>query len=174
MAMKRILFSLMMVMMGLCSMAQNRVPGCNVVFGFPDGGWKYLSTVDVDQNTKVYLYSYSAEVVTDAAGDTVLPNMRIYVRKNYTGSVFDLVLARYEHNPYQAVEEYTDGLPSADGVGYKAYYKNVEDNKDYLFNLIYFKDKTTIVEVRMETTMDTYEAFESKFMNVLKSFAIEK
>lgn len=166
--------SMMVVVMGLTAMAQNRIPSSNVVFGFPDGGWKYLRTYDVDQDTKVYLYSYSAEVVVDAVGDTVLPNMRIYVRKNYTGSVYDMMLSRYQHNPYQTIEEYTEGLPAADAVGLQAIYKNVDDNKDYIFNMIYFKDKSTAVEVRVETTKDTYSKFEDKFKSILSTFKIEK
>lgn len=172
--MKKTLMTMLVVLMSMCAMAQNHVPGTNVNFGFPDGGWKYLSTVDVDQNTKVYIYTYSAEVVVDAVGDTVLPNMRIYVHKNYSGSIYELVYRRYQNDPYLSIEEYVDGLPSSEGIGYKAYYKNLEENKDFLVNMIYFKDKSTALEVRIETTMDTYDKFEQKFKNILGTFAIEK
>lgn len=55
---KTILLSLMLSFATLL-VAQIKVPGTNVQFSFPNGGWKYLQTTTVDKNTTVYLYSLS-------------------------------------------------------------------------------------------------------------------
>lgn len=172
--MRKLFITLLLVAMGIVGMAQNRIPNSNISFGFPGGGWKYLRTIDVDQNTKVYLYCFSGHTVLDAQGDTILPHMKIYVRRNYTDPLFNLVYSRYEYNPYQSLREYTDGLPSPEGIGYVAAYKNMQDNKEYMFNMIYFKDKNTAVEIRIETTVDTYEDFKDEFEAILNTVSIEK
>lgn len=171
--MKKTLLLILMIITGMLAMAQNRIPKSNVAFGFPNGGWKYLKTIEVDESTNVYLYCYCAKIVVDKVGDTILPFMKIYVKKNYTEPLFNLVYNRYEGEPYQTLEEYNEGLPSADGIGYKAIYRNGQDNKDYLFNMIYFKDKNTAIEIRLETTKDTYEDFEDDFKAILGTVKID-
>ena len=171
--MKKTLLLIIMVMTGMLAMAQNRIPKSNISFGFPNGGWKYLKTIEVDESTNVYLYCYSDRTVVDVAGDTILPFMKIYVKKGYTEPLFNLVYKRYEGEPYQTIEDYNEGLPTEDGIGYKAIYKNVQDNKDYIFNMIYFKDRNTAVEVRLETTKDTYKDFEEEFKAILATVKID-
>ena len=172
--MKKNLLLILLVIFSLSAMAQNRIPKSNVSFGFPNGGWKYLNTIEIDESSKVYLYCYSEKTVIDAIGDTILPYMKIYVTRDYTDELFNLVYKRYEGNPYQTIEEYTEGLPSADGIGYKAIYKNMKDNKDYMFNMIYFKDKKTSIEIRLETTKDTYNQFEQDFKDILSTVKVSK
>lgn len=170
--MKKILGLVVLFLLSFSVMAQNKIPGTKVTFDFPRGGWKYLQTIKVDENTNVYLYSYSHKLLVDEEGDTILPNMRIYVRKNYTKDVFDLVMERYMMNPYQSLEEYTDNLP-APGIGYKGIYQS-GDNKYYKFDMIYFKEKNVAFEFRLETTNDTYEQVEDDFVQILNTISIEK
>lgn len=165
-----ILFSLMALM----ASAQIRVPGTKVEFTLPEGQWKYLQTTKVDRNTNVYLYSYCGSLVLDAQGDTVLPFVRIYVRKNYTNAAFDLAADRWAEQPFQSLDEYTDGLPSDDGIGYIGAHTNLQDQKDYLFRMVYFKEKNTAIEFRTETTRDTYDRFDDVFKSIIESIEIVK
>ena len=169
--MKKLLL-ILFASIGIAAMAQNRIPNTNVAFGFPNGGWKYLNTIELEEETVVYLYCYSEKTVIDKNNDTILPHMKIYVKRNYTDELFNLVYARYEYNPYQTLEEYTEGLPSEGGIGYKGIYQNPKDNKDYIFDMIYFKDKNTAVEIRLETTRDTYNDFREEFETILKTVKI--
>lgn len=153
-------------------MAQNHVPGTKVSYDFPRSGWKYLQTIEVDANTHVYLYSFCRQLVVDETGDTILPNLRIYVRNNYEKPIFDLVMDRYMMNPYQSIEEYTDNLP-APGIGYKGIYQS-GDQKYYRFDMLYFKEKNTAFEFRLETTNDTYEMMEDEFVQILNTIKIDK
>ncbi len=171
--MKRIALVICCMIVGFAAMSQNRIPGTPVAFDFPRGGWKYLETIKVDENTNVYLYSFSRNEVIDGEGDTILPNMRIYVRKNYTKGVFDLVMERYMKNPYQSINEYMDNLP-AEGIGYNGIYQDRKDGKYYRFDMIYFKDKTTAFEFRLETTSDTYNDFEEEFAQILQTVVVKR
>lgn len=166
---------LLMAGMLLCGMmmAQNRVPSTRVSFDFPKGGWKYLETIRVDPNTNVYLYSFSRRAVVGQEGDTVLPNLRIYVKDHYSKTVFDLVMERYMKQPYQSLDEYMDNLP-AEGIGYKGYCKGIDDGVEYLFDMIYFKDGNTAFEFRLETTKDTYSEMEDEFEEILNTIVIKK
>ena len=165
-----LLFSLL----ALAASAQIRIPGTKVEFSLPEGQWKYLQTTKVDRNTNVYLYSYCAESVVDSKGDTVLPFIRIYVRKNYPHAAFDLAADRWADQPFQSLDEWTEGLPSPDGIGYIGAHTGVQDQVEYLFRMVYFKEKSTAVEFRLETTRDTYERFDPVFKEIIESIEIVK
>lgn len=156
------------------TMAQITIPQTRVQFSFPNGGWKFLEAQQIDKNTALYLYSYSATPVVDKTGDTILPFMRIYVKTNHLGSVYDFAYKRYMLQPFQSIEEYSTGMPGEQGLGYLGGYTNMDDGKDYAFRMMYFKDKTTLFEVRIETTTDTYRRFEKEFEGIMKSFTIKK
>ena len=142
--------------LGFSAMSQIRIPGTTVSFQFPNGGWKYLKTMNPAKNTTVYLYSYSARVVVDKSGEEVTPFMRIYVKQNYSDSPFELAYERSVQQPFQSLEEYMEGLPGKDGIGYK-------------FRMIYFRDGNNVVEIRMETTLDTYDEMAKEFEDVMKT-----
>lgn len=161
------------LLIGSLANAQIRIPGTSVVFALPTNEWKYMQTTEVDRNTTLYLYAYVAHTVVDSYGDTTLPFLRIYVTKNYSKSVFDLVYARYLQQPYQTLDDYLDGLPS-DGIGYIGAYKNPVDQINYKFRMIYFKDRSTAIEMRAETTLDTFDDFDLMFKKILDSTKIEK
>lgn len=156
------------------ALAQISIPQTRVQFSFPNGGWKFLEAQQIDKNAAVYLYSYNAEAVVDKMGDTILPFMRIYVRNNHLGSVYDFAYKRYLQQPFQSIEEYSTGMPGEQGLGYLGGYTNTDDGKDYAFRMMYFKDKTTLFEIRIETTTDTYRRFEKEFDGIMKSFTIKK
>ena len=147
-----------------------KIPNTNVSFQFPTGGWKYLQTTKVNENATVYLYSWSSTYVVDSTGDTVIPFMRIYVRKNYSGTVFDMAYERFGTQPFQSLDEY----PFRDGLGYWGAYANEEDGKDYLFRMVYLKDRSNMLEIRLETTRDNYDEFDDKFQEILKTVTISK
>ena len=153
------------------TMAQFTIPGTAVSFKLDNTEWRYLRTFTEKAGINVYYYCYVGEVITDAEGDTVLPLMRIYVRDNYQGDVYELAYERYEQQPYQSLREWTkgEGLPRSGGLGHEAMYTNPTDQQDYHFLMTYFKDHRTIVEFRLETTRDTYEEMEVKFKKILNS-----
>lgn len=168
---KKLLFLLLLA--GLCGgvmQAQRvRIVGTDVSFAFPSK-WKYLNTTKVDANTNVYLYCYKERAVS-SKGDTALPFLRVYVRKNYSGSVFDLAFERYSKQPYQSMTDYVKGLglPKSGGLGYVGAYTNTKNKKDYQFRMVYFKEKNTIVEFRLETSRATYKQMEKEFESILGS-----
>ncbi len=153
------------------AIAQIKIPNTRISFSFPEKGWKYLETNTVDKNTTVYLYSYSGRYVVDNTGDTVLPFMRIYVRQNYDGSVYDMAYSRYNSQPFQSLDEFVNNDGS---FGYLGAYTNNNDGKDYEFRMLYIKDKNTIVEIRLETTLYNYDEFDQTFKAILKSVKISK
>ena len=158
----------------LAAAAQVNVPGTNVYFDFPDGGWKYLQTTEVDKNTNVYLFTYGAQNVVDSKGDTVLPCLRVYVRKNYEQSMFKFIMERFRDQPYESLEEYNEGIPGQEPFGYIAAYTDQVDRKDYQMRMVCFKEGTTVVEFRLETTLDTYPAFEQAFAKIASTLTIKK
>ena len=119
----------------------------------------------------VYLYCYTGHVVVDSEGDTILPFLRIYVNKNYSGDLYELVYNRYVTQPYQSLKEYSkgDGLPSSGGIGYIGAYTNPADQKDYQFYMTYFTNNKTAVEFRLETTKDTFDDMDFEFKDILGS-----
>ena len=154
---------------GLQAQTAQRIPGTKVSYTFPSQ-WKYLQTTDVDANTHIYLFTYKEHPV-HADGDTTLPYLRIYVRKNYTKPLTDLVFDRYLQQPYQSLEDYLSGpgLPAKGGLGYIGAYTHPKNRKDYQFRMVYFKEGTTAVEFRLETTHATYPQMEEEFIQILKS-----
>lgn len=155
------------------SAQQIRIPNTHVTVDLPTGEWSYLKTIEVDKNADVYLYIFTDSVVVDATGDTIIPYMRVFVQRNYTGETFDLAYERFMMQPFQSMYEYTDGIPG-DGIGYLGAYRSIEDQKDYQFRMIYFKEQNTGIEIRLETTGDTYAHFDKYFDNILRTVAIKK
>lgn len=169
---KSIVLSLLLVM-ATSVMAQIKIPGTNVQFEFPDGGWKYLQTTTVDENTTVYLYAYAAQNVVDEMGDTILPHLRIYVRKNYTKTVYDLSYERFEMQPYQTLSDFA--MPAIGGsLGLIGAYTNMIDNKSYEFRMALLKDRNTAIEFRTETTLDTFDDFDKAFQDIIETLRITK
>lgn len=165
-----VMMLLMALAFGCATYAQTvTIPGTKAQFTFPSE-WSYLNTEQIDKNTSAYIYYYSAQYVVDE-NDTTLPFMRIIVRKNYSASLFDFVFERYASSPYQSLEDYTEGigLPSSGGMGYVGAYTNVRDEKDYQFRMVYFKEKNTVVELRLETTRGTFPLMEEEFLSILRS-----
>ena len=158
----------------LTIMAQVRIPGTKVSFEFPHNGWKYQSTMEIDNNTTLYLYAFAGDYVIDAVGDTILPYMRIYVRKNFKGSIYDLAYSRFMQQPFEALNNYTAKQAGTEMLGYVGAYTSTLDKKDYQFRMVYFKDKETAFEIRLESTYDTYSKMDDEFESILKTINIEK
>lgn len=170
--MRKTLLLMTMLVAGLAASSQVSIPGTNATFDFPGGGWKFLQATQVDDNSNVYLFVYAAEAVTDVSGDTVLPCLRIYVRKNYSQSMFKFIMERFKAQPYQSLDEYTDGIPGAEGFGYVAAYTDLVDRKDYEMRMVCFKDKNTVIEFRLEAPMDVYPRFEQSFTDIAATLAL--
>ena len=153
------------------SHAQVAIPGTKVAFNLPSD-WKYLNTSQIEDGTNSYLYCSQTPRVSEE-GDSTLPFLKIVVRKNYSGTVFDYAFERYNNQPYQSMDDYVSGpgLPKSGGLGYVGAYTNTRDGKDYQFMMVYFKEKNTIVEFRLETTRDTYPDAEAEFVEILNSIS---
>lgn len=151
------------------AVAQLVIPGTGVSFSLSDKEWQYLRTFQLDDGANVYVYSYMAETLTDPSGDTVIPFLRVYVRENYTGDVYQLAYDRYLKQPFQSLREFTKGpgLPRSGGLGYEGIYTSPSDSRDYRFLMTYFKDRRTIVEFRLETSRGTWEQMKGKFTDIL-------
>lgn len=172
-AMRKSLFLMLFVVaIAFCVRAQITIPNTNVSFNFPNGGWKYLQTHSIDKNTVAYLYSYCGKIVVDKKGDTILPHMRIYIKRNYDGSAFDMAYIRYLNQPFQSLSESVEGLPAQGGISYVGAYNNLDDHKDYQFQMMYFMVKNTVFEIRLETSLDTYPQFEKEFTEIMKSVTV--
>lgn len=151
--------------------AQVRIPDGNFSFELPKG-WKYLSTNKVDNRTKVYLYS-AQEIVSN--GDTTLPFLRIYVRtsaKNKTA--MELSIDRFMEQPFQALEEYTEGLylPTKDAIAYLGANRDEVDGTENQFYILYFMHKNTAIEFRLQSTMATFDRVKAEFETILKSIVV--
>ena len=158
-----------LLMLSSTAMAQLTIPGTSYTFKLNNEDWRYLRTFELPEGGDIYLYCYTGHVLTDMEGDTVLPNLRIYVVKDYDGDLYDLAYQRYEDQPYQSLLDYTkgNGLPSSGGIGYIGAYTNPSDQKDYQFYMTYFKEGKTYVEFRLETTKDTFEEMDFEFTDIL-------
>ena len=170
--MKKILLLLLFALMPCLTAtlaAQVGIPGTNVTLRINGDDWRYLRTFKLDDGADIYLYYYIGHNVIDAEGDTVLPFLRIYVNEDYDGDIYELAYERYMLQPFQSLDEYTHGpgLPHKGGIGYDAVYTNPGDQKDYRFLMTYFKDGGTVVELRLETTKDTFEEMEFEFKDIL-------
>lgn len=172
--MRKTIILTLLAMACLAATAQIRIPGTKAEFSLPENEWKYLETKKVDKSTTRYLYSYAKELVVEENGDTVLPNARIYVRKNFTGSVYDYITDRWEEQPYQTLDEFTLDLVGVEAVGYIGAYTNPLDKKDYIFRTLYLVDRGTAMEMRLETTSDTYELFASMFETIIASLTLTR
>lgn len=170
---KKLFFLSLMVMMVLMAAAQVRLPGTHVSFQFPQGGWKYQNTINIDDNTLVYLYVYSGSLVTDSTGDTIVPFLRIFQKKNCQEDIYTMAYSRYTQQPFQSLAEYTEGVPQP-GLGYVGAYSSTKEAKDYQFRMIYFKDQDILLEFRAQTTRDTYAQFDNIFDEILKSIKVAK
>lgn len=157
-------FLLALLTVTVSTTAQIKIPNTHFSFSFPSNGWKYLQTNKVDNDVTVYLYSYAKDYVIDSVGDTVIPFMRIYVRQNFDGTVYDLALNRYTNQPFEPLDNYVlkDG-----SLGYLGAYTSTEDSKDYVFRMLYMKDGKTAIEIRLECPLDNYEDFEGEFLSIL-------
>lgn len=105
----------LMGMMSHFAQAQLTIPGTQVTYRLNNEDWRYLRTFSLKEGGDIYLYCYTGEVIVDSQGDTVLPQLRIYVVKNYDGDLYEFVYDRYERQPYQSLWEFSegDGLPSS-------------------------------------------------------------
>lgn len=166
---RSIILVLMLTAFSLVSAQAIKIPDTRLSFSFPNGGWKYLETKKVNNDITVYLYSYSKKVVVDKKGETVIPFMRIYVHKNYSGNIYDLAFKRYSAQPFQSLDEYA----FKDGIGYWGAYTDDKDGKDYLFQMVYFKDRTTAFEIRLEVCRDNYDDFEKDFKAILNTIKLQ-
>ena len=151
--------------------AQLTIPGTSVKFNVSDKEWQYVRTFKLDDGANVYLYSYVGQAVVEADGDTTVPFLRIYVRENYGGDVYQLAYDRYLKQPFQSLNEYSKGLglPKNGGLGYEGIYTSPGNGRDYRFFMTYFKDRRTAVEFRLETSRGTWEQMKSKFSAVLST-----
>ena len=170
---KRLLVLSLVALLWQTAMSQVSIPSTNVTFEFPNSGWKYLQTKTIDKNTNIYLYYYAAQTITDSVGDTVLPFLRIYVKKNYSGEVYELAYERYLQQPFESLKEYDSGLVTDDAMGYDGAYTSQNDGKDYRFKMIYFRDKKSIIEFRLETTRDTFKDMVGEFDDIIDSLEIK-
>ncbi|MBP5547051.1 MAG: hypothetical protein J6X59_07255 [Bacteroidales bacterium] len=174
--MKKIAF-IVLVLLTWClspvasAQSQITIPGTQVTFRLNNEDWRFLRTFALKEGGDIHLYCYVGEVITDSQGDTILPQLRIYVVKNYDGDLYEFVYDRYERQPYQSLWEFSSGggLPASGGLGYIGAYTNPSDDKDYQFYMTYFKDKKTFVEFRLETTQDTFEQMDFEFTDILGS-----
>ena len=165
---KTLMLAMLLALAGTAA-AQVNIPGTRVSFRLNSDDWRYLRTFKLDDGADVYLFYYVAHDMVDAAGDTVLPCLRIYVNEHYDGDLYSLVYDRYMLQPYQSLDEYTHGLglPKSGGIGYDGIYTNPSDGKDYRFLMTYFKDRKAMVELRLETTSDTFGEMEFEFRDLL-------
>ena len=172
-ALSRLVVIAFVMMLSFSAMSQLRIPGTHVTFEFPNSDWKYLQTLSPSKNVAIYVYYYDGRAIIDGKGDTVSPFMRIYVSRNYADSPYDLAYERYTQQPFQSLIETTEGLPS-DGIGYIGAYTNPSDSKDYQFRMIYFKERNNALEIRIETTRDTFEQLDDEFARIMNSVKIEQ
>ena len=151
--------------------AQVRIPEANFSFELPKG-WKYLSTTKVDNKTKVYLYSQQ-EIIQD--GDTILPYLTIYVRNNFKNkSAMEMSIDRFMQQPYQTIEDYTDGLflPTSDAIAYMCVNRDEKDGTENQFYALYFVHKNTGIEFKLSTTKSTFDQLTDEFETILKSVVV--
>ncbi|MCR4659444.1 MAG: hypothetical protein K5650_04015 [Bacteroidales bacterium] len=175
MKMKHLFLAALMLAGTLAASAQIEIPGTKASCSLSGEKWKFLRTINVDKNTNVYLFSYKAELLVDADGEETLPYLKIFVRKNYRKSIYEMVYDRYVQQPYQAIEEYSsgNGLPDKGGLGYVGIYTNPQDDKIYMFNMNCWLEGTTAIEFRLETTQNNYEHMKPEFMSILNSISTQ-
>lgn len=153
--------------------AQISLPNSHFQFTLPEGRWKFLETIDVDAKTHVYLYSSVPVVSKD--NDTTLPFLRIYV-KNDIGkdNSYDFAMNRFMQQPFIIVDEFTSApfFPCKDAVGYLGLYKGENDTMRSKFYMLYFVNKSTLVEFRLETTEESFAQKQAEFEQIMKSITL--
>ncbi len=172
--MRKTMLFLSLLVAGMIATAQVFIPGTRATFDFPNGGWKYLQTSTVDKEAHVYLFVYGQKDVVDAAGDTVLPCLRVFVHNNYTKNIYNFIMERYGQQPYESLEEYSGTVAGAESFGYVAAYKDPVDSKFYQTRMLYFKDGNIAIEFRLEAPMDVYPAFEKEFADIAATLKVSK
>lgn len=167
--MKKISLAIAAILLVLTTSAQVNIPGTSLSLRLDDNDWRYLRSFKLDDGADIHLYYFIGHTVVDATGDTILPSLRIYVNSHYDGDIYSLAYDRYTKQPFQSLNEYTHGLglPPSGGLGYDGMYTNPVDGKDYRILMTYFKDKKAFVEMRLETTGDTYADMEFDFKDLL-------
>lgn len=171
------LLILFMMLFPIASWSQTipvSIPGTRISFSFPKDSWVFLKAITPDKNTTIYNYGYIKDYVVDSVGDTIIPTARVYVKKNYTGTLFDFAYNTYMTEPFQSLNEYSNELSFGESIGYLGAYKNTFDGKDYEIRMIFFKDKNTAIEIRLEATVDNYADFEEQFQSIIESITIKK
>lgn len=171
---KSLILTLLALLSLTASAQQIRIPGTKAELQLPEGEWRYYQTEKLDKNTSSHLYYYAQEIVKEEDGDTVVPWVRVVVRKNFSGSPLDYVAERWAEQPYQLLDELTTGLPTSDAVSYRAAYTSPRDHGDYLFRLLYFKERNNVIELRAETSTATYERMAPIFESIISSLTISK
>ena len=163
-------FLLLLLSFAISASAQINLPKSHFNFDFPEGGWKYLQTTNIDKNTTIYLYSRTVCVLSKD-GDTILPFLRIYVKENVDNfTAMDFALRRFLKQPFDVLEEFTASqfLPTEDAIGYVGQYKD-KSNINCQFYMIYFVYKKTLVEFRLETSADTFDKLKEEFEGILNT-----
>ena len=153
--------------------AQITLPQSNFQFTLPEGKWKYLETVNVDANTHVYLYSSLPVVSKD--NDTTLPFVRVYVKNNIgKDNSVDFAMRRFMQQPFIIVDDFYDSplLPCKDAIGYVGLYKDDDSAQRNKFYMIYFVNKSTLVEFRLETTEESFAQKQAEFEQIMKSITL--
>ncbi len=163
--------AMLLALFGTATAQEMKIPGTELSITLPTDNWRYLQTMKLDDGADLFIFYYSHETIIDETGDTILPFLRMYVNKGYKDDIYTLIYSRYMLQPYQSIEEYTSGpgLPKDGGLGYIGAYTNPSEQKDYQFMMTYFKNNGTIVEIRLETTKDTFHKMENEFNTILKS-----
>lgn len=165
-------FALLLTLtLAVTASAQIKIPNTGISITLPETGWKYLETAKIDNNTTLYLYSYSGDYVIDGTGDTILPFMRVFVRNNFKGTVYDLAYNRFLSQPFQSLDE---RVHENGALEYLGAYRNTQDGKDYEFRMLYIIDRTSIAEIRLETSVDTFDQFDEMFKGIIQSVKIAK
>ena len=174
--MKKMFLVLWVLLLSAVASAQLTIPGTSVTYRLNNEDWRYIRTFELPEGGDIYLYCYTGHVLRDSDGDTVVPFLRIYVNKHYSGDLYELAYDRYVAQPYQALHEYSegDGLPESGGIGYIGAYTNPTDGKDYQFYMVYFKSRKTAVEFRLETTVDTFEEMDFEFNDILNTLNFDR
>ncbi len=153
--------------------AQITLPQSNFQFTLPEGKWKYLETVNVDANTHVYLYSSVPVVSKD--NDTTLPFLRVYVKNNIgKDNSVDFAMRRFMKQPFIIVDDFYESplLPCKDAIGYVGLYKDDDSAKRNKFYMLYFVNKSTLVEFRLETTEESFAQKQAEFEQIMKSITL--
>ena len=86
----------------------------------------------------------------------------------------EMSLDRFMAQPYQTLEEYTEGLflPTQDAIAYLGKNRDEEDGTENKFYTVYFIHKSSGVEFRLSTTEATFEQMKEEFETILKSVVV--